>query len=107
MTDVVRRLRHAARRHNLCVILLSWNVPNRDDQASVSSIESVKSRPGLGNNMSYLVDTQIMVDTLPKSSKNANEGVNVMEVVYSRGMHTEGNSAFFRVDRNGELSGET
>ncbi|KAI5203061.1 hypothetical protein E4T39_04329 [Aureobasidium subglaciale] len=106
ITTLVRRLRNTAQQHNLCVILLSWSVTYGSDQERVSIFEGIKARPGLGKSLGYLVDTQILVDAIPREarSKGSNSDlVNVVEVVHSRGSHQAGKFGIFDVTADGEL----
>ncbi|KAH0265609.1 hypothetical protein KCU91_g11331, partial [Aureobasidium melanogenum] len=105
LASLVRRLRNMAQAHNLCVILLSWSVSYGNDQERVSIFEAIKARPGLGKSLSYLVDTQILVDAIPRTAKSKGNGdlVNVLEVVYSRGSHQAGKFGVFDVTADGEI----
>jgi hypothetical protein len=118
LTDLVQKLRDAASRYDLCVILLSWSVTYGNDQERVSVFESIKARPGLGKSLGYLVDTQIMVDAVPRRGEKASSGnsnnynknvntddelVNVIEVLYSRSSHQTGKFGIFDVDADGQL----
>ncbi|KAH0018747.1 hypothetical protein KCU78_g7043, partial [Aureobasidium melanogenum] len=105
LATLVRRLRNMAQAHNLCVILLSWSVSYGSDQEHVSIFEAVKARPGLGKSLGYLVDTQILIDAIPRKAKSKGNGdlVNVIEVIYSRGSHQAGKFGVFNVTADGEI----
>ncbi|KAG9632404.1 hypothetical protein KCU64_g16262, partial [Aureobasidium melanogenum] len=105
LATLVRRLRNTAQAHNLCVILLSWSVSYGSDQERVSIFEAIKARPGLGKSLGYLVDTQILVDAIPRkaTSKGNGDFVNVIEVIYSRGSHQAGKFGVFDVTADGEI----
>ncbi|KAG9671598.1 hypothetical protein KCU95_g17132, partial [Aureobasidium melanogenum] len=105
LATLVRRLRNMAQAHNLCVILLSWSVSYGSDQERVSIFEAIKARPGLGKSLGYLVDTQILIDAIPRKAKSKGNGdlVNVIEVIYSRGSHQTGKFGVFDVTSDGEI----
>ncbi|KAG9674051.1 hypothetical protein KCU99_g3743, partial [Aureobasidium melanogenum] len=105
LATLVRRLRNMAQAHNLCVILLSWSVSYGSDQERVSIFETIKARPGLGKSLGYLVDTQILVDAIPRKPKSQGNGdvVNVVEVIYSGGSHQAGEFGVFDVTADGEI----
>ncbi|KAI5202180.1 hypothetical protein AUEXF2481DRAFT_7756 [Aureobasidium subglaciale EXF-2481] len=106
ITTLVRRLRNMAQQHNLCVVLLSWSVTYNSDQERASIFEAIKARPGLGKSLGYLVDTQILVDAVPRRARsqgNNSDMVNVIEVVHSRGSHQAGKFGIFDVTGDGEL----
>ncbi|KAH0384443.1 hypothetical protein KCU92_g4405, partial [Aureobasidium melanogenum] len=105
LATMVRRLRNIAQAHNLCVILLSWSVSYGSDQERVSIFETIKARPGLGKSLGYLVDTQILVDAIPRKAKSQGNGdlVNVIEVIYSGGSHQAGKFGVFDVTADGEI----
>lgn len=104
MTMLVQRLRNMAQEHNLCVVLLSWSVSYGSDQERVSVFESIKARPGLGKSLGYLVDTQILVDDIPRKARSkSGDLVNLIEVVYSNGSHQAGKFGVFDVTADGEM----
>ncbi|KAG9947421.1 hypothetical protein KCU85_g5792, partial [Aureobasidium melanogenum] len=105
LATLVRRLRNMAQAHNLCVILLSWSVSYGNDQERVSIFEAIKARPGLGKSLGYLVDTQILIDAIPRTAKSKGHGdlANVIEVIYSRGSHQAGKFGVFDVTADGEI----
>jgi hypothetical protein len=93
-----------AQQHNLCVILLSWSVSYGSDQERVSIFEGIKARPGLGKSLGYLVDTQILIDAIPRKTRRGNgDVVNVIEVVHSKGSHQAGKFGVFDVTADGEI----
>jgi hypothetical protein len=104
MTTLIQRLRNMAQEHNLCVILLSWSVSYGSDQERVSVFESIKARPGLGKSLGYLVDTQILIDTIPRTARSrSGDLVNLIEVVYSEGNHQAGKFGVFDITADGEM----
>ncbi|THV66290.1 hypothetical protein D6D28_08473, partial [Aureobasidium pullulans] len=106
LTTLVRRLRNTAKEHNLCIILLSWSVTYGSDQERVSIFESIKARPGLGKSLGYLVDTQLLIDAIPRTAKGkgaASDMVNVIEVIYSGGNHQAGKFGVFDITVDGEI----
>ncbi|KAI5275429.1 hypothetical protein E4T47_01513 [Aureobasidium subglaciale] len=106
IATLVRRLRNMAQQHNLCVVLLSWSVTYNSDHERVSIFEAIKARPGLGKSLGYLVDTQILVDAIPRKARSKghnSNSVNVIEVVHSRGSHQAGKFGIFDVTADGEL----
>ncbi|KAI4753668.1 hypothetical protein E4T52_14208 [Aureobasidium sp. EXF-3400] len=104
MTTLVQRLRNMAQEHNLCVVLLSWSVSYGSDQERVSVFEGIKARPGLGKSMGYLVDTQILIDTIPRKARSkSGDLVNVIEVIHSNGSHQAGKFSVFDVTADGEM----
>ncbi|THX14339.1 hypothetical protein D6D13_03139 [Aureobasidium pullulans] len=107
LTTLVRRLRNTAKEHNLCIILLSWSVTYGSDQERVSIFESIKARPGLGKSLGYLVDTQLLIDAIPRTAKGkgaASDMVNVIEVIYSGGNHQAGKFGVFDITIDGEIN---
>ncbi|TIA09451.1 hypothetical protein D6C80_08617 [Aureobasidium pullulans] len=107
LTTLVRRLRNTAKEHNLCIILLSWSVTYGCDQERVSIFESIKARPGLGKSLGYLVDTQLLIDAIPRKAKEngaASDMVNVIEVIYSGGNHQAGKFGVFDITVDGEIN---
>ncbi|KEQ84751.1 hypothetical protein M438DRAFT_354781 [Aureobasidium pullulans EXF-150] len=107
LTTLVRRLRNTAKEHNLCIILLSWSVTYGSDQERVSIFESIKARPGLGKSLGYLVDTQLLIDAIPRTAKGkgaASDMVNVIEVIYSGGNHQAGKFGVFDITVDGEIN---
>jgi hypothetical protein len=104
MTTLVQRLRNMAHEHNLCVVLLSWSVSYGSDHERVSVFESIKARPGLGKSLGYLVDTQILVDAIPRKARSkSGDMVNVIEVIHSGGSHQAGKFGVFDVTADGEI----
>jgi hypothetical protein len=105
LTTLIQRLRNTAQEHNLCVILLSWSVSYGNEQERVSIFESIKARPGLGKSLAYLVDTQILIDAIPRKARSKANGdvVNVIEVLHSRGSHQTGKFGVFDVTVDGEI----
>jgi hypothetical protein len=104
LTTLIQRLRNTAQEHNLCVILLSWSVSYGNEQERVSVFESIKARPGLGKSLGYLVDTQILIDAIPrKTRKGTGDMVNVIEVLHSKGSHQAGKFGVFDVTADGEI----
>ncbi|KAL2030486.1 hypothetical protein VTO58DRAFT_107840 [Aureobasidium pullulans] len=107
LTALVRRLRNTAKEHNLCIVLLSWSVTYGSDQERVSIFESIKARPGLGKSLGYLVDTQLLIDAIPRKAKGkgaASDMVNVIEVIYSGGNHQAGKFGVFDITIDGEIN---
>ncbi|THZ22307.1 hypothetical protein D6C91_04074 [Aureobasidium pullulans] len=107
LTTLVRRLRNTAKEHNLCIVLLSWSVTYGSDQERVSIFESIKARPGLGKSLGYLVDTQLLIDAIPRTAKGkgaASDMVNVIEVIYSGGNHQAGKFGVFDITVDGEIN---
>ncbi|THW06635.1 hypothetical protein D6D26_01431, partial [Aureobasidium pullulans] len=107
LTTLVRRLRNTAKEHNLCIVLLSWSVTYGSDQERVSIFESIKARPGLGKSLGYLVDTQLLIDAIPRKAKGkgaASDMVNVIEVIYSGGNHQAGKFGVFDITIDGEIN---
>jgi hypothetical protein len=83
---------------------LSWSVSYGNEQERVSIFESIKARPGLGKSLGYLVDTQILIDTIPrKARKGTGDMVNVIEVLHSEGNHQAGKFGVFDVTADGEI----
>jgi hypothetical protein len=83
---------------------LSWSVSYGNEQERVSIFESIKARPGLGKSLGYLVDTQILIDTIPrKARKGTGDMVNVIEVLHSKGNHQAGKFGVFDVTADGEI----
>ncbi|THW80013.1 hypothetical protein D6D19_00749 [Aureobasidium pullulans] len=106
LTTLVRRLRNTAKEYNLCIVLLSWSVTYGSDQERVSIFESIKARPGLGKSLGYLVDTQLLIDAIPRTAKGkgaASDMVNVIEVIYSGGNHQAGKFGVFDITVDGEI----
>lgn len=95
-----------AQEHNLCVVLLSWSVSYGNDQERVSILEGVKARPGLGKSLGYLVNTQILIDAIPRKAQAEGNGdmVKVIEVIHSEGSHQAGKFGVFDVTGDGEIS---
>ena len=104
MTSLIQRLRNMAQEHNLCVVLLSWSVSYGTDQERVSIFESVKARPGLGKSLGYLVDTQILIDVIPRKARSkSGDTVNIIEVIHSGGNHQTGKFGIFDVTADAEI----
>lgn len=104
MTTLVQRLRDMAQAHNICVILLSWSVSYGSDQERVSIFESIKARPGLGKSLGYLVDTQLLIDAIPRKARSkSGDMVNILEVIHSGGNHQTGKFGIFDVTADGEI----
>jgi len=104
MTSLIQRLRNMAQEHNLCVVLLSWSVSYGSDQERVSIFESIKARPGLGKSLGYLVDTQILIDAIPRKARSkSGDMVNVIEVIHSGGNHQAGKFGVFDVTADAEI----
>ncbi|KAH0285231.1 hypothetical protein M436DRAFT_39847 [Aureobasidium namibiae CBS 147.97] len=104
MTSLIQRLRNMAQEHNLCVVLLSWSVSYGSDQERVSIFESVKARPGLGKSLGYLVDTQLLIDAIPRKARSkSGDTVNVIEVIHSGGNHQAGKFGVFDVTADAEI----
>jgi hypothetical protein len=94
-----------AQQHNLCIILLSWSVSYGNDSERVSIFGSIKARPGLGKSLGYLVDTQILIDTIPRKPRfKSGDVVNVIEVLHSRGAQQAGRFGVFDVTVDGEIN---
>jgi hypothetical protein len=104
MTTLVQRLRNMAQEHNICVVLLSWSVSYGSEQERASVFEGIKAKPGLGKSLGYLVDTQILVDAIPRKARSkSGDLVNIIEVVYSNGSHQAGKFGVFDVTADGEM----
>jgi hypothetical protein len=104
LTTLIQRLRNMAEKHHLCVILLSWSISYGNDSERVSIFESIKARPGLGKSLGYLVDTQILIDTIPRKPRSkSGDVVNVIEVLHSRGAQQAGKFGVFEVTVDGEI----
>lgn len=104
MTSLIQRLRNMAQEHNLCVLLLSWSIPYGSDQERVSIFENIKARPGLGKSLGYLVDTQILIDAIPRKARSKNgDMVNVIEVIHSGENHQTGKFGVFDITTDGEI----
>lgn len=103
LTQLIRRLKHTASKHNLCVVLLSWSVTYKDDAEHVSVFEAIRSRPGLGKTLGYLVDTQILVDAIARQPHDSSDEVNVLEIVYTRASHGTGKFGLFEIDADGGI----
>ena len=105
MTSLIQRLRSMAQEHNLCVVLLSWSVSYGTDQERVSIFESIKARPGLGKSLGYLVDTQLLIDVIPRKARSkSGDTVNIIEVIHSGGgNHQAGRFGVFDVTADAEI----
>jgi hypothetical protein len=104
LTTLIQRLRNMAEKHHLCVILLSWSISYGNDSERVSIFESIKARPGLGKSLGYLVDTQILIDTIPRKPRSkSGDVVNVIEILHSRGAQQAGKFGVFEVTVDGEI----
>ncbi|KAL8673928.1 MAG: hypothetical protein Q9168_001675 [Polycauliona sp. 1 TL-2023] len=113
LATFMRSLQYLTRRSNLCTVIVNAAVGLRrqsaqypcgpDDQVSVFS--SVLGKPALGKHFSYLIDTSILLSTLPQSKKDANgfTTVGVIEVLKDRNGSREGRWSSFVTAAGTEL----
>lgn len=118
LTSFIRSLRHTAREYELCAVLLNSAVTYKDVQETCSIFSSITSRPALGKTLTYLIDTHLFVNRLPRTAKDAAQHgrdpgvsggkgqtrwVNVVEVLQDRHTDRVGQFGVFIVDTQGLL----
>lgn len=116
LASFVRSLRHTAREFDMCAILLNSTITYRETQEGCSIFSSITSQPALGKTLTYLVDTHLFVNRLPRTAKDtAQHGrdsgggvrngqtrwVNVVEVLQDRETDRVGQFGMFTVDTQG------
>ena len=121
----MRSLRHLTSNHYICTLLINAVVGanasknlnyarHHEDQASIFS--STPGKPALGKTYSYLIDTSMLLSTVPKTKDDAEiqfggaekdpsywESIRIMEVLEDKKGTREGRWAAFEIVNDVEL----
>lgn len=80
LASFMRSLHHLTSRHHICTILVNATVGinpstnpeyHRRPEEHVSAFSSTLGKPALGKTFTYLIDTSILLSTIPRMSKDA------------------------------------